>query len=79
MTQHNEATILADMFNIVFLVEEVVEEYNLKLPTLNVSNRGSIVNKLKKLPKSEVVQTILDAIGAYDQLQNKLESNVYAY
>lgn len=68
----NESTIVADMLNISFHIEEVSDEYRLNLPTLTLNTYDKLISKLNKFPKSEVINTLLESINVYMELKDKL-------
>lgn len=69
----NDHSILAEMLNISFQVDEIIEDYKLSLPTLNVSTVDVYEEKIGKF-KTEYgpIGTIKGFLTQYKYLRNKV-------
>lgn len=61
-------TIMANMFNIVNAVEDLSQEYNLKLPQLTLGNLIDIKSKLVRKSQTPDTVALLDALDLYEKL-----------
>ena len=72
MTNYSDMTIMANMFNIVNAVEDLSQEYNLKLPQLTLSNLMDIKYKLVRKSQTPDTVALLDALDLYEKLSLNL-------
>lgn len=75
----SDHSIMSDLFELTFRVEELAGEYNLKIPALSLSTTNDIRKRLNRLPKSEVVITLLDSVDLYESIAKSFKRVNYAY
>ena len=70
----SDHSIMADLFELAFRVEELTSEYNIKLPQLNLNNLKVIRETLNRFPKSEIITALLDSVDIYEEVSKNMMS-----
>lgn len=65
------------MLNLTDAVEDVVKDFRLNLPVLNIETVEIFRDTIDKLPKSDTTNTLLEAVECYERLNGELNECRY--
>jgi len=69
----NDHSVLSEMLNISFEIDEIIDEYKLNLPTLNGLTLGLFEEKISKFPSlTGPVKKISDQVDRYKHLKGMI-------